>query len=341
MSHDSAGPTAVSTPAAVKPGLPARLIAVMGRRPGGVNPGLLAALVVLFIGLSIFSPYFFAPTNLLNIGRAMAIVGIASVGETIVIISGGFDLSVGSVMAASGMISAYLIGSGVPLPVAFTASIFVGIGVGLVNGAIVGYARINPLIATLATMSIVRGLSYVLSGGQEIVVDNETWVNLGTDTFLSIPYIVIVLLATFLVAGLAMPRTLFGRYAYAIGSSARAARLAGVAVNRWRLAFYVVCGGLAALAGLVAVARIGYAQPSAGVGIELDVITAVILGGTSLSGGRGTILGTLVGLALIGVINNGLTLVGVPAYWQLVVKGSILLAAVLYDELRRARRDET
>jgi ribose/xylose/arabinose/galactoside ABC-type transport system permease subunit len=138
-----------------------------------------------------------------------------------------------------------------------------------------------------------------------------------------------------------MPRTLFGRYAYAIGSSARAARLAGVAVNRWRLAFYVVCGGLAALAGLVAVARIGYAQPSAGAGIELDVITAVILGGTSLSGGRGTILGTLIGLALIGVINNGLTLVGVPAYWQLVVKGSILLAAVLYDELRRSRHDET
>jgi len=341
MSQDYTGPTMVPTPAAVAPGPRARLIAVMGRRPGGVNPGLLAALVVLFIGLSIFSPYFFAPTNLLNIGRAMAIVGIASVGETIVIISGGFDLSVGSVMAASGMISAYLVGAGMPLPVAFSTSILVGIGVGLLNGAIVGYARINPLIATLATLSIVRGLSYVLSGGQEIVVDNETWVNFGTDTFLSIPYIVIVLLATFLVAGLAMPRTLFGRYAYAIGSSARAARLAGVAVNRWRLAFYVVCGGLAALAGLVAVARIGYAQPSAGAGIELDVITAVILGGTSLSGGRGTILGTLIGLALIGVINNGLTLVGVPAYWQLVVKGSILLAAVLYDELRRSRHDET
>jgi len=341
MSQESAGPEAVPTPTAIASGPRARLSAAMERRLGGVNPGLLVALVVLFIGLSIFSPYFFASQNLLNIGRAMAIVGIASVGETIVIISGGFDLSVGSVMAASGMISAFLIGAGVPLPAAFAASIGVGIGVGLLNGAIIGYARINPLITTLATLSIVRGLSYVLSGGREIVVDNETWVNFGTDTFLFIPYIVLVLLATFLVAGLAMPRTLFGRYAYAIGSSARASRLAGVAVNRWRLAFYVSCAGLAAVAGLVAVSRIGYAQPSANAGIELDVITAVILGGASLNGGRGSILGTLVGIALIGVINNGLTLVGVPAYWQLVVKGSILLAAVVYDELRRARQDES
>ena len=181
----------------------------------------------------------------------------------------------------------------------------------------------------------------MLSGGQEIVVSDATWVDFGTDTLLVVPFIVIVLLATFLVAGLAMPRTPFGRYAYAIGSNARAARLAGVAVNRWRLAFYVTSGALAALAGLVAVSRIGYAQPSANAGIELEVITAVILGGASLSGGRGTILGTLVGLALIGVINNGLTLMGVPAYWQLVVKGSILLAAVVYDELRHATQEDT
>jgi ribose/xylose/arabinose/galactoside ABC-type transport system permease subunit len=341
MSQGSPEPSAVPASAAIEPSLRARFSGLFGRRLGGVNPGLLAALVILFVGLSVFSPYFFAPTNLLNIGRAVAIVGIASVGETIVIISGGFDLSVGSVMAAAGMLSAYLIGIGVALPIAFAASIGVGIGVGLLNGAIVGYARINPLITTLATLSIVRGLAYVLSGGQEIVVSNQTWVDIGTNTFGFIPYIVLILLATFLVAGLAMPRTIFGRYAYAIGSSARASRLAGVAVNRWRLAFYVSCGALSALAGLVAVSRIGYAQPSGNTGIELDVITAVILGGTSLNGGRGTILGTLVGLALIGVINNGLTLLGVPAYWQLVVKGSILLAAVVYDELRRARQDES
>jgi ribose transport system permease protein len=257
-----------------------------------------------------------------------------------VIISGGFDLSVGSVMAASGMLSAYLVGWGVPLPLAFGASIALGIGIGLVNGAIVSYARINPLITTLATLAIVRGIAYVVSGGREKVISDPVWLSLGTGTFIGIPYMIILLAATFLVFGWAMPRTSFGRYAYAIGSNARAARLAGVAVNRWRVAFYVVCGGLAALAGLVLVARTGNAQPTAALGYELDVITAVILGGTSLTGGRGLLAGTLVALLIIGIVNNGLTLLGVPAYWQGIVKGAILLAAVVYDELRRPRRDE-
>jgi ribose/xylose/arabinose/galactoside ABC-type transport system permease subunit len=238
------------------------------------------------------------------------------------------------------MLSAYLVGFGVPLPAAFAASIALGIAIGLANGAVISYGRINPLITTLATLAIVRGIAYVVSGGKEIVIRDATWLSLGTGTIAGIPYMVLLLAATFLVFGLAMPRSLFGRYAYAIGSSARAARLAGVAVDRWRLTFYITCGGLAALAGLVLVARTGNAQPSAALGIELDVITAVILGGTSLSGGRGTLAGTLVALLLIGIINNGLTLVGVPSYWQQVTKGAILLAAVLYDELRRHGRDE-
>ena len=317
------------------------VVSRVNARQGGVNPGLLLALVLLFVGLSITSPYFFDATNILNILKAISIVGIATVGETIVIISGGFDLSIGSVMAASAMLSAWLVSMGLPVYLAFPASIGLGILIGLVNGSVISYARINPLITTLATLSIVRGISYVLSGGKDIIVHDPTWLAIGTGTFLGIPYLVIVLAATFLVFGLMMPRTLFGRYAYAIGSNARAARLAGVAVDHWRLAFYITCGALAALSGLMVVARTGYAQPGANVGVELDVITAVILGGTSLSGGRGTLAGTLVGLLLLGVINNGLTLLGVQAYWQLVVKGCILLAAVLYDELRRTRRDET
>jgi ribose/xylose/arabinose/galactoside ABC-type transport system permease subunit len=307
---------------------------------GGLNPGLVAALVILFVVLAVWSPVFLTSTNLLNIGKAVAIVGIVAVGETIVIISGGFDLSVGSVMAAAGMLAAYLVAWGVPLPLAFAAAIALGIAIGLVNGAIVSYARINPLITTLATLAIVRGIAYVVSGGRERVIDNQAWLSLGTGAFLGIPYLIIVLGATFLVFGLLMPRTLFGRYAYAIGSNVRAARLAGVAVNRWRLVYYVVCGGLAALAGLMLVARTGSAQPTAALGIELDVITAVILGGTSLTGGRGLLAGTLVALLIIGIVNNGLTLLGVPAYWQGIVKGAILLAAVVYDELRRPRRDE-
>lgn len=319
--------------------LGARARSLLRRETLGVDPGLLATLVILFVGLSILSPYFLTGTNLLNIGKAVAIVGIVAVGETIVIISGGFDLSVGSVMAASGMLAAYLIGIGSPLPLAFGAAILLGIGIGLANGAIISYGRINPLITTLATLAIVRGIGYVLSGGREVVITDATWLALGTGALVGIPFLVLLLVGAFAVFGWAMPRTTFGRYAYAIGSSARASRLAGVAVGRWRLAFYVTCGGLAAVAGLMYVARTGNAQPSAALGYELDVITAVILGGTSLTGGRGSLAGTLVALLIIGIVNNGLTLMGVPSYWQQVVKGGILLAAVLYDESRRHGRE--
>ena len=302
--------------------------------------GLLAMLITLSVVLAAISPYFLTTTNLLNIGRGIAIVGIVAVGETIVIISGGFDLSVGSTMAAAGMAAGYLVTQGVPLPVSFAVALAIGAVVGLANGTIISYARINPLIATLATLAIVRGLSYVISGGRELVVSDESFLQLGVGTFLGVPYIVLLLVATFAAFAWAMPRTLFGRYAYAIGSSARAAQRAGVAVARWRIIFYVTIGLLAALAGLVFVSRTGNAQPSAALGIELDVITAVILGGTSLSGGRGRLIGTFLGLMLLGVVNNGLILAGVPAFWQQVVKGGILLLAVLYDEFRRHRADE-
>jgi len=307
---------------------------------GDTSLGLLAILVLLAAALSFISPYFLTTTNLLNIGRGIAIVGIVAVGETIVIISGGFDLSVGSVMAAAGMTAGWMVTQGLPLPLAFAAAIVIGIVVGFTNGTIISYARINPLIATLATLAIVRGLSYVISGGREMVIFDHAFLAFGVGTFLGIPYIVLLLIATFVVSGWVMPRTLFGRYAYAIGSSARAAQRAGVPVSRWRIAYYVTCGALSALAGLVFVARTGNAQPSAALGIELDVITAVILGGTSLTGGRGRLSGTFIGLVLLGVVNNGLILVGVPAFWQQVVKGAILLTAVLYDELRRHRMEE-
>ncbi len=302
--------------------------------------GLLAMLVLLAVVLSFVSPYFLTPNNLLNIGRGIAIVGIVAVGETIVIISGGFDLSVGSTMAAAGMVAGWLVTQGYPLPLAFGAAIAIGLVVGLINGTIISYGRINPLIATLATLAIVRGLGYVVSGGRELVISDEAFLTFGVGKVLGIPFIVLLLVATFLVFGWLMPRTLFGRYAYAIGSSAKAAARAGVPVARWRIAYYATCGALAALAGLVFVARTGNAQPSAALGIELDVITAVILGGTSLTGGRGRLWGTFIGLVLLGVVNNGLILVGVPAFWQQVVKGAILLTAVLYDEIRRNKAEE-
>lgn len=319
-----------------------------GSGPDAINPGLVIALGVIFFGCAIASRFFlfnldgeFDPRNLLNIAKAVSVVGIAAAGETVVIISGGFDLSIGSTMAAAGMLAAYLVDFGAPLALAFAAAVGLGVGIGAVNGTIISYFRINPLIATLATLAIIRGIAFVISGGREIVITNESWLELGRLDVLGLPFIVIILVGTFMVFGWAMPRTVFGRYAYAIGSNARAARLAGVAVNRWRLAFYITSGATAAMAGLVLASRTGNARPQAALGFELEVITAVILGGASLKGGRGSIIGTLIALVLLGVVNNCLILMGVPSFWQQIVRGSILLFAVIYDEIRRGRRDET
>ena len=314
---------------------------LLGQGATSINPGLVAALIIIFVFLSIWNPFFLTSNNLLNILKAVVVVGIASAGETVVIISGGFDLSVGSTMAAAGMLAAWMLEGGAPIWMAFIVAIALGIAVGLVNGTIISYFHINPLITTLGMLAIVRGLAFVISGGREIIIGEKAWLNLGTGEFVGIPFIVLIAIAVFITIGLSMPRTPFGRYTYAIGSNIRAARLSGVAVNRWRLGFYVVCGATAALAGLVLTARVGSARPAAAATFELDVITAVILGGASLSGGRGTLWGTLIGLLLIGVINNGMILAQVPAFWQQVVKGVILLSAVLYDEMRRSRRDDT
>ena len=270
----------------------------------------------------------------------MAIVGIVAAGETIVMISGGFDLSVGSTMAASGMLLGYLLNEGWALWLAVPAALLLGAVIGVANGSIVSYMRINPLIATLATLGIVRGLGFVISDGQEIVVRDKEILDLGTAEVGPVPLIVLIMLATFVLLGLVMPRTRYGRYTYAIGSNARASRLAGVPLHRYRIAFYVTCGTLAALGGIVSVARVGSAQPTANLGTELDVITAVILGGTSLNGGRGRLMGTFLGLLLIAVLNNGLILMDVQSYWQQVVKGAVLLLAVFWDELRRSRRED-
>lgn len=309
-------------------------------RIGAVGLGLIAALIAEVVLFTILSEYFLDADNFRNIGRAMTIVGIVAIGQTVVIIAGGFDLSVGSVMAAAGMLSAYLVGSGVATPVALVAALGLGVVVGLLNGVVTSYLRINPLITTLATLAVVRGLAFVISDGQAEVVSDETYLKLGTDSVAGIPIVVVILLVLFVCVGFLLPRTRFGRYMYAIGSNARAARLAGVPVNRWRMLFYAVSGVLAAVAGCITVARTGQAEPSANLGAELDVITAVILGGTSLNGGRGRLFGTFLALAVLAVLNNGLVLAGVESYWQQVVKGVVLLAAVCWGELRRTGRDE-
>ena len=314
---------------------------IWGRGAAAINPGLVLAAIVVFVVLCFASPYFLTTNNLLNVAKALVIVGIAAAGETVVIIAGGFDLSIGSTMAAAGMLAAYLLDIGIGVGPAFTAAILLGICIGAANGTLIAYFRINPLITTLATLAIIRGLAFVISDGREIIITNQTWLSLGTGKFAGIPYIVLILILVYVAFALVMPRTTFGRYVYAIGSNARAARLAGISTKRWRLIIYITCGATAALAGLMLAARTGNARPAAALGFELDVITAVILGGASLKGGRGTILGTAIGLILLFMINNGLTLAQVPSFWQQVVKGVILLAAVLYDEIRSGRNDDS
>ncbi len=288
---------------------------------------------------SLASPFFFAVDNFANIGRAMTIVGIMAIGETIVIIGGGFDLSVGSIGAASAVAAAYVVDQGGDPSAAIALALAVGVTVGLVNGAITGYGHINPLITTLGTLAIVRGLAFVFTGGHEIVVTHQWFFTLVTGSVLSVPYMVLILVGLFLWFGFLIPRTRYGRYMYAIGSSARAAQFAGVDVNRWRLLLYGTSGLLAAFAGIITAARVGVAAPSANFGVELDVITAVILGGTSLTGGRGRLAGTFIGLFIIATLSNGLVLLSVPTYYQQIAKGGALLFAVLYDEFRRGRRE--
>ena len=308
---------------------------------GPTGFGLLVALILELIIFASLSPYFFSSTNFSNIGRAMVIIGIGSIGATIVIISGGFDLSVGSVMAASGMLAAFVINQGQSNLVGVVLALMLGCVIGLLNGFVIGYLRINPLIATLAMLSIVRGLAYIISGGDAVIVSNSSFLAIGTDSLFGVPLTVWIFVTLFLSVGFLMPRTHFGRYVYAIGSNSRAARLAGIFVNRWTLVFYAFSGTTAALAGYVTVARTGQAEPSANIGAELDMITAVILGGASLSGGKGRLVGTFLAIVVLAILTNGLILIGVPSYWQLPVKGCVLMGAIIWGELHNSSRDKS
>lgn len=325
--------------------LPAPLIAAgddlarWGKRTvHDVGAGLLIALVIEIAVFWWLSPNFFTFNNLTNgIGRGMVVIGLMAIGETIVIISGGFDLSVGSVSAAGAITAAALSNSGVPFPVAILGALALGLAIGLFNGAVTGYGRINPLITTLGTLSIVRGFAHLLTGGREQIIDDRSYLNMGIDTTLGLPNIVWILLACFAVLGFIIPRYRFGRYMYAIGSNDRASRLAGVRVNRWRLVFFGVSGMMAGLAGVVTSFRLGTAAGNFNFGSELAVITAVILGGASLQGGRGRLLGTFFGLVFIQILRNGLVLLSIRSFWQQIAIGSSLIAAVLYDEWRRTK----
>ena len=301
-----------------------------------IGPGLILIFVIEIVFFSLTSEYFFGWGNFKNIFRASTIIGIMALGQTIVIISGGFDLSVGAVSAATGMAAAWMLQQGYGFITAVMTAIIIGGIIGVGNGAITGYGRINPLITTLGMMSIVRGLGFIISGGYDIAISNKTFLRMGSGQVFNIPYVAIILVFLFVAVGLTIPKFSFGRYMYAIGSNERACVLAGVRVNRWKLVFYGTCGALAGLAGAITSARVGVGAPQINMGVELGVITAVILGGTALTGGKGRIVGTFLGLFIVSTMSNGLVMLSVPTFYKYVATGSLLLIAVFYDEWRRS-----
>jgi inositol transport system permease protein len=305
---------------------------------------LIFALMVLVA--SMLSPAFVSSTNLINIVRQMSIVGLIALGVTGVIVSAGIDLSSGSVVGLTAVVAASLAQSpdnsaaffpGLHLPfiVPMLAACGVGALVGLINGSLVAKAHIPPFIATLGTYTAVRGAAMLYTSGRPISDLTDTYNFIGQGDVFGLPVPIIILGVMAVVTHILYAHTKFGKYVYAIGGNEQAARVSGINASRYKMLIYVYAAFLAGLAGLVVSSRIGSGQPGLGVGYELDAIAAAVIGGTSLSaGGIGTVAGTIVGALIIGVLNNTLDLMNVSAYWQQIIKGCIIVGAVIIDQLK-------
>lgn len=298
--------------------------------------GALIALILLIVVIGIISPEFRTVGNFLSLLRQSSINGFIAFGMTCVILTGGIDLSVGSVLALSTALCAGFISKGMPVGAAMLLALAIGTGLGLVSGLLVTKGRLQPFIATLITMTVYRGLTLIYMGGKPIsnLGDSFTLKVVGKGNFYHIPIPVILFILIFIVFLFILEKTTLGRRIYATGSNWKSAKLAGVNVDRTKLVAYAISGGMAALSGLILLSRLGSAQPILGEGYELDAIAAVALGGTSMNGGRGKVWGTFVGVLIIAVLNNGLNILGVSSYYQDVVKGIVILIAVLSDRKR-------
>jgi ribose transport system permease protein len=295
--------------------------------------GPLLALVAVCIALAFMSPDFLTVSNSFDVMRQVSINAVIAFGMTLTILLGGIDLSVGSILAVSSVLAAMIMTGGHGAVLAVAVAILAGAAMGALNGVVIAKGKVAPFIATLGMMTLLRGLALVFANGSPISGFSSNFFATLGDGYVArlIPVPVVLMLAMFAVFWFVLGRTVFGRHVYATGGNAEAAKLSGVNTDRVQILVYTVSGAMAALAGVVLTSRLDSAQPTAGAGYELDAITAVVLGGTSLAGGRGWIFGTLVGALLIGVLNNGLNLMGVSAFYQQVVKGSVILLAVLLD----------
>lgn len=298
--------------------------------------GALIALVLLILVIGVISPEFRTVSNFLSLLRQSSINGLIAFGMTCVILTGGIDLSVGSVLALSTALCAGFITRGMPVGAAMLLALVIGTALGTVSGVLVTKGRLQPFIATLVTMTVYRGLTMIFMDGKPIsnLGDSFTLKVVGKGNFYHIPIPVITFLLIFGIFVFVLQKTTFGRRIYATGSNEQAAKLAGVNTAKTKLIAYAISGGMAALSGLILLSRLSSAQPTLGTGYELDAIAAVALGGTSMNGGRGRIWGTFVGVLIIAVLNNGLNILGVSSYYQDVVKGIVILIAVLSDRKR-------
>jgi len=302
------------------------------------------ALIVLVIGFSLASPYFRTFDNFVGILLATSVNGVLALGVTFVIITAGIDLSVGTVMTfAAVMTGVFITNMGLPIPVGIIGGVLAGSFAGFSNGIMISRMKIPPFIATLGMLYITKGLSLVISGMKPIYFnDTPMFREMAMGSILGkiipgfeVPNAVLILFGAALLAHIILTRTILGRYTFAIGSNEEATRLSGVSVNVWKTAVYALAGFFSGIGGVLIAARLNSAQPALGAGYELDAIAAVVIGGTSLSGGEGTISGTIIGAFIISTLTNGLRILSVPQEWQIVITGGIVIAAVFMDILRR------
>lgn len=295
----------------------------------------LIALIVLIAAVSVLNEYFFTIDNLLNILRQTSVIAILAAGMTLVILTAGIDLSVGSILALCGAFSASMISLEIPAVIAVLVALLGGAILGSITGLVIAKGKVQAFIATLVMMTLLRGVTMVYTDGRPIstgftdIADHFAW--FGTGYMFGIPVPVWLMIFVFATIWYLLNHTRFGRYVYALGGNESATKLSGINVDRIKIGVYSICGLLSALAGIIITSRLSSAQPTAGMGYELDAIAAVVVGGTSLAGGRGYIMGTLIGALIIGVLNNALNLLDVSSYFQMIVKAAVILLAVLVD----------
>ena len=294
-------------------------------------------LIALFIILAIASPNFLTSTNLSSVVRQTAVINIMALGMTLIIISGGIDLSVGSILALGGLIGATAMEKKWGISAGMAVGLLIGTACGFANGLMITSLRINPFIVTLGTMGIFRGLALIFSNGLPVHDIPPSFSYLGEGTLLGVPFVLWILLFCAVLMHILLEHTRLGRYAFSIGSNPDAAFYAGVPVRFDTIAVYSIAGLLTGLAGMIEASRLMTGQPTGGQGYELQAIAAVVIGGGSLRGGEGSVLGTLVGAFIMGLLSNGSDLLGTNPYWQQVIIGAVIILAVSVDELRKRR----